>query len=136
MARNNFKEKRTTKTGGQMINLLFLLATAQAANVYEFCAIEKQRWSERYQRFDSESVETFYSRQTVQFIVYKNSFELNREHRKIAETIEKNGMTCWRERDNSEICYDKGNKRMLWEWSTRAGVTYRDVMKICVINGE
>lgn len=119
-----------------MINLLFLLATAQAADVYEFCSIEKQRWSERYQRFDSESVETFYSRQTVQFIVYKNSFELDREHRKIAETTEKNGMTCWRERDNSEICYDKGNKKMFWEWSTRAGVTYRDVMSICVINGE
>ena len=118
-----------------MINLLFLLATAQAAEVYEFCSIRTQKWNNKAQEFQEESVETFYSRQTVQFIVYKNSFEMNREHRKIVETTEKNGNTCWREHENSEICYDKGNNQMLWEWNTRAGATYRDILKICVTNG-
>jgi hypothetical protein len=119
-----------------MINLLFLLATAQAAEVYDICVIEKQTWSDRYQKFEIKGVETFYTYQRPQLIVYKNSFELNRDRRSIIETTEKNGMTCWQEHVNSEICYDKGNNRMLWEWNTRAGATLRDVLKICGINGE
>ena len=118
-----------------MINLLFLLATAQAADVYDLCVIEKQTWSDRYQKFETKGVQTYYSYQRPQFILYENSFELNRDRRSIVETTEKNGMTCWREHANSEICYDKDNSRMLWEWNTRAGATLRDVLKICVING-
>ena len=118
-----------------MINLLFLLATAQAADVYEFCVVEKQTWDDRYQKFETIGVETYYTYERPRFILYENSFELNRDRRSIVETTEKNGMTCWREHANSEICYDKDNSRMLWEWNTRAGATLRDVLKICVING-
>ena len=44
-----------------MINLLFLLTTAHAADVYELCVIKRQRWSDRYQHFKTEEVATFYS---------------------------------------------------------------------------
>lgn len=119
-----------------MISLLFLLATAQAADVYELCSIKRQKWSERQQRFEQESVTTFYSREKIQFILYKNSFEMSRDRHPIIETTEKNGMTCWREHANSELCYDKDRNQMVWEWNTRAGATWRDVMDICGINGE
>ena len=118
-----------------MINLLFLLATAQAADVYDVCVVEKQTWSDQYQKFETIAAETFYTYQGPRLIVYENSFELDRVHRPIIETTKKDGMTCWREHANSEICYDKGNNRMFWEWNTRAGATLRDVLKICSRNG-
>jgi len=119
-----------------MINLLLLLATAQAADIYDVCTIRRQRWSDRYQNFKTEQVETFYTYERPRFIVYENSFEIDRDPRPIIETTNKKGMTCWREHSNSEVCYDKDRSLLLWEWNTRAGATLRDVMTICGKNGE
>jgi len=119
-----------------MINLLFLLATAQAADVFEFCVAKKQKWSERYQRFETEQVQTYYSYPTIQFIVYQHSFEVDRDSHPIMETTTKNGMTCWREHENSEICYDRNKGEMYWEWTKRSGDTFRNVLSVCKINGE
>ena len=119
-----------------MISLLFLLATAQAADVYEFCMVKRQIWNEREQRFSTELSETYYSYETIQFIVYENSFEVNRDAHKILKTSVKNGMTCWQEHENSEICYDKKDEKMYWERHKRNGDTIRHVMSVCRINGE
>lgn len=119
-----------------MILLFLTTALAHEVNVFEFCMIERQRWSERYQRFDTELVNTFYSLQSVQMIVFEHSFEIDRDVHPIIETTTKNGMTCWREHKNSELCYNKKDGEILWEWNTRAGETLRDVMGICRINGE
>jgi len=119
-----------------MINLLFLLATAQAADVFEFCTVKRQVWSEREQEFHTELINHFLVGETMQFIVYENSFEIDRDKRPIIKTTKKNKMTCWREHENSELCYDPVNNWVLWEWNTRAGATLRDVMYVCRKNGE
>ena len=119
-----------------MINLLFLLATAQAADVFEFCTVKRQVWSEREQEFHTELINHYASTTPMQFIVYEKSFEIERDRHPIIETTTKNNMTCWREHQNSELCYDTVNKQILWEWNTRAGATIRDVMYICRKNGE
>lgn len=116
--------------------LLFLTTIANAVDVFEFCRIERQRWNERYQTFETELVDTFYSRQTVQFIVYDHSFEINRDIHPIVAVTKKDHLTCWREHENSELCYDKKRGEIVWEWHTRAGATLRDVMGICRMNGE
>ena len=117
--------------------ILLLLATlAQAADVFEFCTVKKQKWSERYQEFETKSVRTYYSYNTIQFIVYDNSFENNRDIHPIIKTIKKQGKTCWVEHENSELCYDKYRGEILWEKNLRSGETWREVMGICRINGE
>ncbi len=119
-----------------MINLLFLLTTAHAADVYELCVIKRQRWSDRYQHFKTEEVATFYSYERPRLIVYENSFEIDRDYHPIIETTNKKGMTCWREHANSELCYNTEHNLILWEWNTRAGATLRDLFVICKTNGE
>ena len=119
-----------------MIVLLLTTTLAYAADVYEFCRIEKQKWSERYQKFEMQHFSTFYTFQKPQMIVYEKSFELDRDEHPIVETYQKNGMPCWREHKNSELCYDQAGGQMFWEWNTRAGETFRDVMDVCRVNGE
>ncbi len=104
--------------------------------MFEFCTIKRQVWSEREQEFHTELVNHYLSDETLQFIVYKKSFEIDRDKHPIVAVTKKNNMTCWREHENSELCYDKKNKQILWEWNTRAGATIRDVMYICRLNGE
>ena len=116
--------------------LLLLITLAQAADVYEFCSIKRQTWNERYQRFYTNSTDTFYSYEKPRIIMYEDFFELDRDPRPIIETTTKDGMTCWREHKNSELCYNKEYGIFLWEWNTRAGKTHRNVMQICGINGR
>ncbi len=120
-----------------MINLLFLLATAHAADVYDLCVIKRQRWSDRYQHFKTEQVETFYTYERPRLIIYEDSFEIDRDSHPIIEKTSKGkGKTCWREHKNSELCYNEEYNLILWEWNTRAGATLRDLFVICKINGE
>lgn len=119
-----------------MIILFLATAIANTPQVYEFCRIENQKWSERYQKFEMQHFSTFYTFQKPQMIVYEKSFELARDEHPIVETYQKNGMNCWREHANSELCYDKRRKQVLWEWNTRAGDTFRKVMDVCRVNGE
>lgn len=107
-----------------------------ASDVYEACIIEKQEWSERYQKFETVNTRTFFSTDPIQLIVHKKTFELNRDHRPITERFEEDGMKCIREHENSKLCHDKEKNKYYWEWNTRSGRTYRDVMKICSFNGE
>ena len=119
-----------------MINLLFLLATAQASDVYDVCRIERQRWSEREQKFKAERVQTFISFEMMQIIVHNRTIEVDRDHRKIESKFTQSGNQCWREHDNSFLCYDESEKMLFWEWNKRNGDTLMDVMTICRINGE
>ena len=116
--------------------LLFLTTITFAADVFEFCSIERQRWNEKTQQFETELVSTYYSYDTIQFIVYDHSFEINRDVRPIIETKETDNKICWREHENSELCWHKKMGLVFWEWNTRAGATLRDVMGICRVNGE
>ena len=116
--------------------LLFLTTLAFASDVYEFCALENQIWSENQQTWKTELVTTFYTFEKIQFIVHKNMFEINRKKHKIQshETID--GLPCFREHENSFICLDESNNQFLWEFHYRNGRVTRDVMKICLKNGE
>jgi hypothetical protein len=107
-----------------------------ASDVYEICMIKNQKWVERFQTFETSNTSTFFSTETVQFIVHEKSFEINRDTRPIVDRFEENGMQCIREHKNSKLCYDQKTKKYFWEWNTRAGETFRDVMSICSVNGE
>jgi len=119
-----------------MVNLLFLLSTAWASDVYEVCVHKKQIWNERNQEFVNDYVSTFYSREPIQLIIHDNLFEINRDKRQIVEKFTKEGMDCYREHDNSFICLDQVNNRFLWEFYKRSGEVTRDVLKICSKNGD
>jgi hypothetical protein len=119
-----------------MVNLLFFIATAIASDVYEVCRHEKQLWNERAQRYDTKYVSTFYSREKVQFIIHNNSFEVNRDVRNIQQKFTQDGMNCWREHENSFFCYDETHNNLLWEFYKKNGDVTRDVMSVCIKNGE
>ncbi len=119
-----------------MINLLFLVATALASDVYEVCVLENQIWSDEWQSWKTELVTTFYSYKPIQFIVHENSIEINRKKKYIKshETID--GMPCHREHENSFVCFDEQNNQFLWEFYYRNGKVTRDILKVCSKNGE
>ena len=119
-----------------MFNLLFLLATAQASDVYEICVNHRSIWKESTQSWEHERTSSYYTTQPVQFIIHKNTFEVDRSVKKIQarETIE--GLKCIREHQNSFICHDPDRNVFYWEYHYRNGKITRDVMNICLINGE
>jgi len=119
-----------------MVNLLFFIATATASDVYELCMIKNQLWSERQQKFKTLNTATFYSYEPVQMIIHERFVEINRDKRYIKETYVKDGLSCWREHENSFFCYDDSNNRFLWEFYKRNGDVTRDVMYPCLKNGE
>ena len=119
-----------------MVSLLFFIAAAAASDVYEICRHEKQLWNERDQRYETSYVSTFYSREPIQFIIHKSSFEVNRDSRRISELFVKDGNKCWQEHKNSFFCYDELHNKILWEFYKKNGDVTRDVMSVCVINGE
>ena len=120
-----------------MINLLFLLATAQASDVYEICKVQKQNWSEIDQRFETESVQTYVAYRTIQFIFHKSYFEVDREVYQIQDTFtDKSGFKCWRQHKNSFLCFNSEDNLLFWEWDKRNGDTLRDVLTVCKVNGE
>ena len=119
-----------------MISILFLLGLAQASDVYEICVNNKQQWSDRYQKWETTKTDTFYSLERPQIIIHKTSFELNRDSRPIIDSYEKDGMSCWREHENSEICYNSSTNKLSWELYKKNGDVVRDYMTVCILNGE
>lgn len=119
-----------------MVNLLFLLTTAWASDVYEVCMIKNQTWSERYQRFETTNSQTFYSFEPIQFIVHQSSIEINRDSRPIQSITTTDDKYCIVEHEKSKICLNEEKKIFEWEWVMRSGVTKRDLMYVCSKNGE
>ena len=119
-----------------MINLLFLLATAQASDVYEICVNHREVWSDSSQSWKHERTSSYYTTQPVQLIVHENSFEVNRKSKQIVKKETIDGLRCFREHDNSFICHDPKKNLFLWEFHYRSGKITRDLMTICVKNGE
>ncbi len=116
--------------------LLLLTTLAFASDVYEMCIVENQIWSDQNQTFYSKSVATFFSFQTIQFIIHKNTFEVNRKVRNIASRETIGGLPCFREHENSFICFDADRDQFLWEFHHRNGKVTRDIYTVCVKNGE
>ena len=119
-----------------MINLLFLLATAHASDVYEICVNHRKVWHESSQSWKHERTSSYFTTQPVQFIIHKNTFEVDRSVKKIQSKETIDGLKCFREHENSFICHDPGKNLFLWEFHYRSGKVTRDEMKICVKNGE
>ena len=119
-----------------MINILFLLGLAQASDVYEICIDKEQIWSDRYQEWKPGYTRTYFTMQSPQIIVHKNSFEIDRDVHPIVERFERDGMSCFREHQNSEICYDKNFQELYWERHNRNRDVIRNVMTICKIDGS
>ena len=119
-----------------MVSLLFLLATAQASDVYEICVLKNQLWSERQQRSQTTNTTTYFSYEPIQFIIHDNSIEVKRDRREISEKFTQDGMKCWREHKNSFLCYDETNNRFLWEIYKRNGDVNRDILMTCMKNGK
>lgn len=119
-----------------MINILFLLGLAQASDVYEGCVVTRQTWSDIQQDWNTTRVDSYYSQDPVQFIIHKNTFEVNRYTRNIESKYNESGNQCWKEHKNSFFCFIKEDNLIIWEFHHRNGDVTRDVMKICKINGE
>lgn len=119
-----------------MLNLLFLLASAYAADIYEVCVLKNQKFNETTQEFETFAVDSFYSKNTKQLIVFDTYFEVDREKYPIIEKTTKDGLQCWRQHKNSELCYSKVDNVIYWEANLRNGETHRSWMKVCVLNGE
>ena len=119
-----------------MVNLFLMISSVYASDVYEICVHEKQVWSEINQEYKTENVRSFYNVPTLQLIIHKNSFEIERVSKNIESTYTKDRMECWREHKNSELCYDDENKLFFWEYFYKSGKVTRDVMTPCVKNGE
>ena len=117
-----------------MVNLLFLLATAQASDVYEICMIKNQTFSEREQIFHTDNTQTFFSHQPVQLIIHEQSIEVDRDKREILSINETSG--CLSMNEKSNICFNDEFNRFEWEWVMRSGVTKRDLMYVCSKNGR
>ena len=119
-----------------MVNLLLLIANVYASDVYELCMTKKQLWSDRYQQFQTINTTPYYGFENVQFIIHERSVEINRDKRNIISKFEQDGMDCWREHENSFFCYDEPNNQFLWEFNKRNGDVTRDLLFVCVKNGE
>ena len=119
-----------------MVNLLLFIAHAYASDVYEICRHEKQHWNDREQKFETKYVSTFYSREPMQLIIHKSTFEINRDKRKISKTFDTNIGQCWREHANSTLCFDDSTNQFEWDFFTFNGNITRDLFSVCFINGE
>ena len=119
-----------------MINLLFLTTLAFASDVYEICVLETQTWSDHQQDWRTDNVSSFYSSETLQLIVHENSIEINRTKKPIQSRETIDNLPCYREHKNSLFCHDTVNNLFTWEFHYRNGRVSREVMKICLINGE
>jgi len=118
-----------------MINFLFLMATATASDIYEVCRLERQKWSDNKQTFITEVVQTYHFGETVQFIFHDNWFEVDKKAKQFVSTSFSVNDICWKEHENSEICFDKEQNTIFWEFHKRNGDVLRDKMKVCMING-
>ena len=116
--------------------LLFLTALAFASDVYEICIIKQQIWSDEWQTFYNKRVTTFFTFQTVQFIVHDDSFEVNRQKKNIVSRETIDNLPCFREHENSFVCFDEKTNQFLWEFHYRNGKVVRDVYTVCRKNGE
>lgn len=116
--------------------ILFLTSLALASDVYEICLHKSQLWSDRKQQFVTTGTYNYYGIENLQFIVHEDSFEMNRDSRKIVKRFEHNNMNCFREHDNSIICYDSETKSFIWDFYKKNGHVTRDIMKVCAINGK
>ena len=110
-----------------MINLLFLLATAQASDVYEIDCRETRLWSEQKQEFLYYKRKCVMPDETIYFMVHKNSLEFHQKDISPTLTYKKDGMTCWKEHENSEFCLNLESKRILWEQHYRNGSITLDI---------
>ena len=119
-----------------MINFLFLLATAQASDIYEVCRLQRQEWVESKQVFETKLTQVYYVGETVQFIFHRGWFEVDKKRKNIDSVFEMEGRTCWQEHANSEICFDEESNILYWEFHKRNGDVLRDKMDVCRINGE
>ena len=119
-----------------MVNLLLLMANVYASDVYEICMIKNQIWSDRNQEFETINTKTYYSYKPVQFIIHERSLELNRDKREIVYVFERDDKKCWREHKNSYFCYNETTSEFEWEFYKRNGDVTRDIMSVCLKNGE
>ena len=116
--------------------VLLLTSIAIASDVYEICLHKSQLWSERKQEFITMASYNYYGVENLQFIVHEDSFELNRDARKIVKRFQHNNMDCFREHENSFVCYNSEAKSFYWDFYKKNGDVTRDVMKVCAINGK
>lgn len=115
---------------------LFLTSLAIASDVYEICSHTKQVWIEAKQDYETEFVGSFYTTPTIQLIFHENSFEINRRVKNVESRYTRGEMVCWREHENSEICYNFSEKTFYWEYFYKNGKVTRDIMGACVLNGK
>ena len=116
--------------------ILFLTSLSFASDVYEICLHKTQLWSDRKQEFVTTASYNYYGIENLQLIVHEDSFEVNRDFRKIVKKFKNNNMDCFREHDNSFVCYDPQTKSFYWDFYKRNGHVTRDVMKVCAKNGK
>jgi len=119
-----------------MVSILFLWRAAFASEVYEIDCRETRVWSEKEQEFVFSSRKCGMMDETIYFMVHKNSLELNQKDIVPISSYQKEGMTCWKEHKNSEICLDLKSSRFLWEYHYRNGKITLDIFEIARINGE
>jgi len=119
-----------------MINILFLLNLAQASDVYELDCRETRKWVESEQKFLMTSRKCVMPDETSHFMVHKNSLEIEQKDIVPISSYKKDGMQCWKEHKNSELCLDLQNNRLLWEYQYRNGAITLDIFEIARINGE
>ena len=74
--------------------------------------------------------------QMIYFKVQKNSLEINQKDIVPISTYTRDGMTCWKEHQKSELCLDLSRNRMVWEYHYRNGKITKDYFEIARINGE
>ena len=101
--------------------LLLLTALALASDVYEICVLKNQTWNDQRQAWETELVSSFYTSETIQFIVHESSMELNRKKKNIQSKKTIGDMPCLIEHENSFVCFDKENNEFHWEFYYRNG---------------
>jgi len=116
--------------------LLLLTTLALASDVYEICVLRNQTWSDQEQAWKTDLVTSFYTSQTIQFIMHENSMEINRKKKNIQLKKIVGDMECFVEHENSFVCFDEKNNQFLWEFYYKNGKVTRDVMQVCLKNGE
>jgi hypothetical protein len=118
-----------------MISFLFLLATAQASEVFAIRNIYKSYWSETREMWIQETGESYLPNEMPNLIIYDGYIEMGNRTYHYKEKKDDGVERCYYIKPTHKICLDRNAKKIYREKVYKNGMVWRFDMPIGAYEG-